>query len=63
MQGESGIFRLQCRGQSIRKMEENPFFKEPNYLKSSVERMLSHDMEEVKKRTGAGNYGNWAWKS
>ena len=25
--------------------------------------MLSYDMEEVKKHTGAGNYGTWVWKS
>lgn len=35
----------------------------PYYLKSSIERVLSYDMEEIKKRTGFVNYGNWLWKS
>lgn len=35
----------------------------PSYLKSSIESILSYGMDEIKRRTGSGNYGNWSWKS
>ena len=34
----------------------------PQFLKSSLERVLSYDMEEIKRHTGSSSYGNWAWK-
>lgn len=34
----------------------------PNNLKSDIEGLLNSNSEEIKKRTGTQNYGNWIWK-
>lgn len=34
----------------------------PYQLKSDIEGLLSSNFEEIKKRTGTSNYGNWQWK-
>ena len=34
----------------------------PNNLKSDIEGLLNSNSEEIKKKTGTQNYGNWIWK-
>lgn len=34
----------------------------PNNLKSDIESLLNSNSEEIKKKTGIQNYGNWIWK-
>lgn len=34
----------------------------PNSQKSNIENILAYGNEELKKRTGELNYGNWSWK-
>ena len=34
----------------------------PNNLKSDIERLLSSNSEDIKKRTGISSFGNWQWK-
>lgn len=34
----------------------------PNNLKSDIEGLLNSNSEELKKKTGTQNYGNWIWK-
>ena len=34
----------------------------PNNFKSDIEGLLNSNSEEIKKKTGTQNYGNWIWK-
>ena len=34
----------------------------PNNLESDIEGLLNSNSEEIKKKTGTQNYGNWIWK-
>ena len=31
-------------------------------MKSDIEGLLNSNSEEIKKKTGTQNYGNWIWK-